>query len=284
MDSNNKPFSGYASGADAWRDNAVRFGIDEAIIITRNYLDLNLKREHSDDEKQHCRELFAAMYEATADKIVPSKIAYPYDFKTANDRFETSYYHKNRDFNRDCARAIDEAINASCYETNYYNLELAAMFVISLHGFERVNAVLAHQIQEHEYDGRYSATNKNWAKGFTFHENTHVFLNAHAILIEGFTTYARKLYENMGAGRLALYGREEYGESESKNGYEIIRSIMIGKSEGYVIAHNPDAVSPYVCWKISISDDGERRCDWGIYGDEQAAVASYNARIFVEFN
>ena len=75
MNYENKPFSGYDSGADAWRDNAVSYGIDEAIIITRNYLDMNLKREHSDDERQHCRELFAAMYETTADRIAPTASA-----------------------------------------------------------------------------------------------------------------------------------------------------------------------------------------------------------------
>jgi len=284
MSSNNKPFSGYDSGADAWRDNAINYGIDEAIIIIRNYLDLNLKREHSDDEKKHCRELFMAMYEATADRIIPTKIVYPYDFKTANDRFEISYYHKNRDFNQDCARAIDEAISTSCYETNFYNLELAAICVISLHGFERVNAVLAHQIQKHKNDGRYSEANKKWAQGFIIQEQTHTFLRSHAVLIDSFATCVRKLYADMGAERFALHGREEHGEFEPVNGYEIIRSIMIDKKEGYVIAHNPDAVSPYVCWKLSISDDGEPRYDWGIYGDWQYATDGYNARLFVEFN
>jgi hypothetical protein len=284
MDSNNKPFNGYNSGADAWRDNAVSYGIDEAIIITRSYLDLNLKRKHPDDERQHCRELFAAMYEATVNKVALSKLVYPYGFETANSRFETSYYHKNRDMNQTCACAIDEAINASCYETNCYNLELAAMYVISAYGFERVNAVLAHQIQEHEYDGRYSAANKKWAKDFIIHENTHVFLNAHATLIDSFTTHARKLYENLGAERFALYGKEEHGETEPKNGYEIIRSIMIDDNQGYVIAHNSDACDPFVCWKLSISDDGERRYDWGIYGEKQDAIDGYNARLFVEFN
>jgi len=284
MDSNNKPFNGYASGADAWCDNATSYGIDEAIIISRNYLNMNLKRKHSDDERQHCRELFAAMYEATANTLVPAKIVYPYDFKTANNRFETSYYHKNRDMNQACACAIDKAINACRYETNYYNLELAAMYVICEYGFERVNAVLAHQIQKHEYDGRYSHANKKWAKGFTLHENTHVFLNAHAVLIDSFTTHARKLYEVMGAERFALYGREGHGESEPKNGYEIIRSIMIDDNQGYVVAHNPDACDSFVCWKLSISDEGERRYDWGIYGEKQDAIDGFNARLFVEFN
>ena len=284
MDSGCRPFSGYDSGADFWRDNVLSYGLDEAIIICRRYLDMNMKCECTDDEKRFCREAFTAMVEGKAGKIIPSEIVYPYDFETSNNRVETSYYFKNRDMNSECARAIDEAINASNYATNHYNLELSAMSVIGGHGFGRVNAVLAHQIQKHEYDGRYSRANKEWAKGLIIPEKAHTFLNSHATLVEDFTTYARKLYENSGAERFALYGCEEHGESEAVHGYQIIHSIMVSKEEGYVIAHNPNAVSDYVCWKLCISEDGERRYDWGVYGDEQAAVDAYNARLFVAFN
>jgi hypothetical protein len=197
---------------------------------------------------------------------------------------ETSYYHKNREMNYECVRAIDEAIIASEYETYFCNLELAAMSVINKHGFERVNAVLAHQLQKHNYDGRYSEANKKWAQGFVIHKDTHSFLRSHATLVEDFATHVRKMYDKLGAERFSLLGQEEHGEYKSNNGYEIIRSFMFSKNESYVIAHNPDAVSHYVCWKLSISDDGERRYDWGIYGDKQAAVDGYNARLYVHFN
>ena len=39
-----------------------------------------------------------------------------------------------------------------------------------------------------------------------------------------------------------------------------------------------------ICWKLSISDEGERRYDWGIYGEKQDAIDAYNARLFVEYN
>ena len=284
MEHKNKPFNGYNSGADAWHDYVLSYGLDEAIIISRNYLDMNLKRKVSDDEKQHCCELFAAMYEATANKIVPAKIVYPYGFETASDRWERSCFDRNREFNHDCARAIDEAISAGCYETNYCNTDLAAISVTNEYGFERVNAVLAHHIQKHKSDSRYSDANKKWAQNFVIPNDSHTFLRPHAILIDSFTTYARKLYADLGAERFALLGKEECGGFESVQGYEIIRSIMINNEEGYVLAHNPEAVSPYVCWKISVSDDGERRYDWGIYGDWQYAADGYNARLFSEFN
>jgi hypothetical protein len=129
MDLNNKPVDGYGNcygnGTDFWRDNAVSYGIDEAAIICGRYIDGWLGHEQSDDERQFCREIFAAMYEATAGTIVPAKLVYPYDFKTANDRMETAYYHKNRDMNVSCAGAIDAAISASSYKTHHANLELA---------------------------------------------------------------------------------------------------------------------------------------------------------------
>ena len=56
MDSNNKPPNAYNSGEDMWRDNAVSHGIDEAVTICANYLEMNLKRGLSDDEKNFSRE------------------------------------------------------------------------------------------------------------------------------------------------------------------------------------------------------------------------------------
>ena len=281
MDSTSKPFSGHDTSYDFWRDNAASYGIDEAVIICNRYLDMNLKREHSDDESRFCREIFAAMYEATADKVIPGRLVYPYDFKIASDRWETSYYHKSRNVNHECACAIDKAVSSSCYRTNYYNLELAAMSVIGGYGFERVNALLAHQIQKHESDDRYSGANKKWARAFIITDDTCAFLNSHATLIENLTTHARKLFADLSADRFALLGQE--GSYEAVNGYGIIRSVMFNETQGCAIAHNSDACAPFVCWQFT-EDNGERHYHWGIYGDKQTAIDGYNARLFKAFN
>ena len=195
MDTNSKPFSGYDTGYDFWRDNAVSYGIDEAIIISNNYLDMNLKSEHSDDERQFCREIFAAVYEATVDRDDPTKIVYPYDFKEANERGEVDDYHESRRRNGESARGIDELIYDSCYKTNFYNLEIAAMIAVLRYGFTRVNMILAFNIQKREYDGRYSSANKRWANTVTVPEKAFngSYLNAHACLVDSFTGYVRKL-------------------------------------------------------------------------------------------
>jgi hypothetical protein len=283
MDINNKPFNGYGSGADTWRDNVLNYGTAETIVICGNYLDMNLRRKQSDDEKQHCWEMFAAWYEATADKIDSAKLVYPYSFKIANDRFETSYYHESRRLNAECARGIDTLITASNYAIHYYNLELAAMKAVMDYGFARVNLVLAFNIQKKENDGRLSSTNKRWAKRYKVPEQAFddTWLQVHTTLIDSFADYFRQLYIELCAERFVLPGIEERGEDV--NGYAVKRTFMVDDHQGYVIAHNPDAVSPWVCWQFYIRD-GERSYNWGIYGEEQDAIDGFNARQYIAFN
>jgi len=87
-----------------------------------------------------------------------------------------------------------------------------------------------------------------------------------------------KLFSDMDAERYALPGHEEHGEVV--RGYEIYRMVMVGNDTGYVLAHNPNAVEPYVCWQFMVRD-GERHYNWGVYGSEQTATDSYNARVFI---
>jgi len=287
--SNEKPVIGYNDGSEMWRDNALSYGIDEAIIIIRSYLELNLKREHSDDEGQFCREIFAAMYYTTADRINPDNIIYPKDIETADERMESSYYHLNRLHNSKCARGIDGLIKDSCYKTNFYNLKIAAMMAIMEYGFPRICSVLAFHYQDNGSDGRLSSENRNWANNFTVHEKAfnNARLQSHATVINGFCNYVRELYQALDAKRSALPGKEESGEFNGN--FEIKRAIVTsddgkGFSTGYAIGYNPKAVDSWVCWQFAVRD-GERVFNWGVYHeDEQVVIDSYNARVFVALN
>ena len=276
-----KLFNGYNSGYVFWRDNVGMYGIDAAVNICGSYINTLLKRELPDDERRFCREMFFPMYEAIAKMFDPTRLVYPYGSDISNNRMETAYFHMNRNMSLACARSIDEAIRASNYKINHYNLELAAMSVISGYGFQRLNIILAHHIQKHESDGRYSDANKKWARNFTIPDESYAFIDSHAILIDGFAVYTRELYNAVNAEQFALPGIEERGEFV--HGYEIKRVMMVDDDQGYVIGHNPGAVDPYVCWRFMIRD-GERHYNWGVYGGEQTAVDSYHARLFVAFN
>ena len=274
----------YETGADFWHDTAAKYGLREADGICGRYLSTQSHLKQTEEEKQFCRELFAAMYEDVAGRADPEKLIYPYTFEKANERLEASYYHESRDRNAYCAQAVDTEINASCYETDHYNLEIAAMAVIQQYGFNRVNAVLAHNLQTHESDGRYSRANKEWAQGLYLTDGAfqYSYMNAHPILLEDFTKYARKLYDAVGAERFLLPGHIESGTSVQ--GYEIVRSIAFDDKRGFAIGLNPDAGAPFVCWQFT-EENGKREFYWGHYASDLAGAAdNYAARVMVHMS
>ena len=269
----------YASSVDFWRDTVTSCGLEQALEICGDYLNAQLKQELSPEGKQFCRELFAAMFEASAGKTDPDTLVYPYPPQLATERGERSLYFEHRDRNDECASAIGEAISSSCYKMNHYVLDIAAMTVIQQYGFPRVNAVLARVIQRSDYDGRYSDANKQWAREISFPEKAfeYVYMNDHPVLIDGFADCLRELYDVLGAERFALPGQPESGEAVQ--GYEITRTISFDDQRGFAIATHPTAGS--VCWMFR-TDRGGRDYYWGHYcADEQSAAANYVARIAV---
>ena len=269
----------YETGADFWRDAAASHGRDEALGICGRYLGTQLGSEQPKDEHEFCRELFAAMYEDAAMATDPAKLVYPYEFQKANERIEQSYFRESRLMNNACAKAIDDAINGSCYKRDFYNLDIAAMKAVYDYGFERVNMVLARNIQSRDYDGRFSDANKAWSKGYAVPAKAFddAILNAHPILIDSFTHHARKLYEELDAERFALPGRPESGHLV--NGYEILRSVEFDNRRGFAIGLNPDAVSQFATWQFT-TENGKRDFYWGNYSSEFVDAAfNYTARV-----
>ena len=90
------------------------------------------------------------------------------------------------------AADIDKAISDSNYELYRYNLKQAAATVIEEHGAEKVSRTLAEYIVRHDYDGRISEKNKEWAKSFDIPENRYppVF-HTHPVVLDGFITEAQ---------------------------------------------------------------------------------------------
>lgn len=268
----------YDTGADFWCHIRTKKDMDDTMEAGAHYLFAQLKTDIQ-EERQFCRELFVAMMEDTMPRADPGKLVYPYSFEVANEYMETSLYHEGCERNTECAQAIDRAINASCYKTYHYNLELAAMSVVQEYGFPRVNSVLAHNLQRHEQDGRYSRDNKDWAGCFTLADKAFdsAYLKAHPILVEDFTKYTRKLYEDTGAERFEIPGAPEAGHVVQD--YEITRSIWLDNNRGFAIGHNPDAVEPFVSWQFTPEND-KRDFYWGHYfKTEKDAADDYIARV-----
>ena len=118
---------------------------------------------------------------------------YTLSFEASQQNGEQDLFHQSNQFNRSCIAAIDGAINENNYKLYHYNLPEAAKSVIAKYGKERVEWVLANIVQNQFYDGRYSNSNKAWAKGFnTPDDGKGYYLNSHATIVDGFINAVRK--------------------------------------------------------------------------------------------
>lgn len=116
---------------------------------------------------------------------------YPYPAEIARQKGELSLFRENNRLNADCAKAIHAAIRA-----HYSNSHLdtgCVDAVLSEYGAERVQWVLAHTLQQMDYDGRFSRNNKEWAKGFDIPqmEYSGFVVETHPAVLDGFIKLLR---------------------------------------------------------------------------------------------
>jgi hypothetical protein len=116
-------------------------------------------------------------------------------YKTLNEAREANEidaWKKSRDLNIDCAKAIDSAVYVHNYATYRYNNTAAAADVISQFGYERVYAVVAANIRDTSWDGRWSFENKEWAEEIPPLPHETLYLSAHKIVLDSFANEIRK--------------------------------------------------------------------------------------------
>lgn len=106
----------------------------------------------------------------------------------ARQNGELEQYRESKKCNHACAGAIDQAITDHNYELYHYDLKAAVQTVAAEYGLERVSWVLAHTVQQNEYDGRYSTAHKEWANQFTLpHKDTEYYpLRSHPVVLNSF--------------------------------------------------------------------------------------------------
>ena len=124
---------------------------------------------------------------------------YKNDMMTAKENGEMADWRSSFKENCNCAKAIDKALNEN-FADNHLDTDKALDTVVAEYGAERVTHVLAAQVVNHDWDGRYHNDVKAWAKKQTkelsaefMEDSRDYYLNAHPILIDGLaTTVMRK--------------------------------------------------------------------------------------------
>lgn len=122
-----------------------------------------------------------------------NKAVYPHSIETAQENNEFDLYHESVRLNRECAEAIDKAIQDSNYELYHYDLKTAATAVMDEYGADRVAWVLANILQNHDYDGRFSHIHKEWAKDFELPAEPRYVCNTHPAVLDGFIHRVRQV-------------------------------------------------------------------------------------------
>lgn len=118
------------------------------------------------------------------------------DILTAKENDRLSEWRASFRENGNCAKALDNAMNDN-FADNRMDTKKVLETVVAEYGFERTAHVLAAQVFNHDWDGRYSRDVKDWAKeqmkefSADFIEDSRdYYLNAHPILIDGVASRA----------------------------------------------------------------------------------------------
>ena len=119
--------------------------------------------------------------------------------------------------NCECKEAIEKAIREH-FDGMYLDSKCVKE-VFSEYGYDRTMWVLAATICCKDYDGRFSNSNKEWAKGIittdiSTDEIRRYAVDSHPAVLDGFTTEARKQYKALGLldKKKCLADDKEYAE------------------------------------------------------------------------
>lgn len=115
-------------------------------------------------------------------------------FSYAQEHGEVDLYRTSYRMNSECKQAIHEAI-----ADNYDGMHLgddAVNQVVQQYGMERVGYILANTLHHKSYDGRFSASNKEWAEQVSTPEHnaermtfrTDWVVDSHPAVLNGFVT------------------------------------------------------------------------------------------------
>ena len=124
---------------------------------------------------------------------------YRFPAEHARENGELELYRASNKANTACKEAIEKAISEH-YCDNVLHREAVAQ-VAEQFGHERILYVLAITIRQKDWDGRFSADNKQWAKSVPVSENPdawgtdrncYLAVNSHSGLVDLFTKLARE--------------------------------------------------------------------------------------------
>lgn len=166
-------------------------------------------------------------YFARAEAERLAKSVYLQTAKYAHAHNEMSNYRESHRTNMECKFAINGAVNG-----NYDGMRLQSGFedaLIDKYGMERVAFIVATTINEHEWDGRYSRDNKEWARTIPMSESEDerrdCCLSVHPAILDGFADRIRDR-------QVILYATVQ---EENEDSLPVFNAYALNKKSGEVV-------------------------------------------------
>ena len=195
-------------------NHAYEYTLREDILLSLEYNDLtdsqaaallasptpldDLFHQYEKMESSHMEEVWAC-FENRAEQVKAMQAAakdavYQHSSDYAREHGELEQYRASNQVNVQCKEAIEAAVRE-----HFDGLHLshdAAKGVIETYGMDRVALVLANTVQLQDWDGRYSRSNKNWARMIPNHNSDTVrlgyALECHPAVLNGFIDLVRE--------------------------------------------------------------------------------------------
>ena len=139
---------------------------------------------------------------------------YTGSLESAFPKGEKALYAESHKLNVECGAAIDKAISESKRDPHSYDLKAAARAVIDEYGADRVKWVVASNVQEQNFNGRYSSQSQAWAQSFDIPEKPDYRLDTPRVLIEGFIKNLRDIEKEKPSLMAAMKTAEQKSKAE----------------------------------------------------------------------
>ena len=168
-----------------------------ALLASPTPLD-DLFHQYEKMESSHMEEVWSC-FENRAEQVksmqAEAKVAvYQHNADYAREHGELEQYRASNRVNIQCKEAIETAVRE--HFDGLYLSHDAAKGVIETYGMDRVAMVLANTIQLQDWDGRYSRSNKDWARTIPNHNSDTVrlgyALECHPAVLNGFIDLVRE--------------------------------------------------------------------------------------------
>lgn len=211
--------------------------------------------------KDYCWDYYEDIMKDKKEEQMPEEIkakdvpVYMRDFEYAKEHGEVEAFRASNTENMRCRDDIDSAIKAN-FDGMHLNKGIAEP-LIEKYGAERVLMVLANNIRQRSWDGRFSFDSKEWAKEMKLWESESVknncLLNSHPAILDGFVDMARDVAEKIETEEQTLQESKE--QTTSKKSYakvNVAREALIQKYETHSFMRMPESNKEYAGYTYNV--------------------------------